>query len=140
MQIATLAMKFFNARTGIFIILALLGISLGACSRLLPARKGSANSPQLVLDTRRGPYVSLTGCFIPAVSPAYTRIPIIFVQKIPASAVFTGVIVDVVAKNGEISLLEPVIENNQVYLKFAVPSVDSFTQYNVVVTAKYEYH
>lgn len=116
-----------------------LGFSLGACSRLLPARKGTAHSLQLVLDTRRAPVIQLSGCFIPAVFPAITKIPIVFAQKIPPNATFTGATVEVHLKTGEMALLEPVIEDNQVYLKFAVPSVDSFTQYNVLVRVKYEY-
>ena len=58
---------------------------------------------------------------------------------IPGEAVFKTAKVDVSSKEGEMKVLEAVIENNQVYLKFAVPAVDSFTQYNVVVTATYEY-
>ncbi|HEX2855277.1 MAG TPA: hypothetical protein VHO24_18725 [Opitutaceae bacterium] len=117
----------------------ILALAMGACSRLLPARKGTAHSHQLVIDTRRLPAVALTGCFIPAVFPAETKLPIVFVQKIPANATFTEAKVEVLAKTGEIAVLEPYIENNQVYLKFAVPSVDSFTQYNVLVRVKYDY-
>jgi len=122
--------------TGI-LLLALIG---GACSRLLPARKGTAHSMQLVLDTRRVPTDTLSGCFIPAVFPAITKIPIVFVQKIPPTATFISATVEVVAKNGDMAVLEPVIEDNQVYLKFAVPKVDSFTQFNVLVRVTYKYY
>jgi hypothetical protein len=139
MEIARLTMKFFTARSRLLLTLVLLGLFLGACSRFMPARVGMAGSAQMVIDTRRGPYVSLTGCFIPAVSPAITKIPVVWIQKIPPDAVFTSATIDVVAKTGELSLLETVIENNQVYIRFAVPSVDSFTQYNILVSAKYKY-
>jgi hypothetical protein len=139
MEIAPLTMKFFTTRGHLLLLTAVLGLFLGACSRFLPARVGLASSAQMVIDTRRGPYETLTGCFIPAVFPAVTKIPVVWVQKIPADAVFTSVSVAVVAKNGEISLLEPYIENNQVFIKFAVPSIDSFSQYNIVVSAKYKY-
>lgn len=116
-----------------------VGLGLTSCSRFLPARKGTAHSAQLVLDTRRVPVETLTGCFIPAIFPALTKLPIIMVQKIPANATFTKATVDVINKEGEMAVLEPYIENNQVYLKFAVPSVDSFTQYNVLVRVEYQY-
>jgi hypothetical protein len=46
----------------------------------------------------------------------------------------------VLLKNGDpLVVLDPVIEKNQVYLKFAVPKRDAFTQVMVAVTAKYEY-
>ncbi len=131
-------MKFSHA-SWLVVVVLMAGFSLGGCSRLLPPRQGTAGSLQLVLDTRRIPVETLSGCFIPAVFPAVTKIPIVFLGKIPANAVFKSVKVDVVAKNGEMALLEPVIEDNQVYLKFAVPAVDSFTQYNVLVSAKYTY-
>ena len=82
---------------------------------------------------------TLTGCFIPAIFPALTKLPIIMVQKIPANATFTKATVEILNKEGEMAVLEPYIENNQVYLKFAVPSVDSFTQYNVLVRVEYQY-
>jgi hypothetical protein len=112
---------------------------LAGCSRLLPPRHGATTSAEFVLDTRRYPLEQLSGCFIPAVFPAVTKIPIIFLGKVPEGAVWKSAKVVVGAQNGEMSLLEPVIEDNQVYLKFAVPAVDSFTQYNVRVEAQYEY-
>ena len=139
MENAPLTMKFFTGRRHYFVMAAMLALLLGACSRFLPARTGTASSAQLVIDTRRGPYVSLTGCFIPAVTPAVTKIPIVWTQKIPPGAVFTSATIDVVAKTGEMALLETSIENNQVYIRFSVPSVDSFTQCNIVVSAKYKY-
>src|SRR5687767_3142683 len=66
--------------------IVILGLSLGGCSRLLPARKGTAHSFQLVLDTRRLPAEALTGCFIPAIFPAVTKLPIVYAQKVPANA------------------------------------------------------
>lgn len=119
--------------------LALAFLGQSSCSRMLPARKGTAHSAQLVLDTRRAPVVQLTGCFIPAVFPALTKLPVIMVQKVPPSAIFKTATVEVLAKTGEMAALEAYIENNQVYLKFAVPSVDSFTQCNVLVRTTYEY-
>lgn len=124
------------------VALMLIGLSLVSvtgCSRLLPARKGTASSVQMALDTRRVAVEQLAGTFIPGVFPAVTRIPVVFSAKIPAGAVFKTAKVDVASKNGEMKVLETTIEDNQVYLKFAVPAVDSFTQYNVVVTATYEY-
>jgi hypothetical protein len=50
---------------------------------------------------------------------------------------------DVILKNEQgdpMAVVQPVIEDNRVYLKFAVPKKDAFTQWTVVVTAKYEYH
>lgn len=139
MDSGLLTMKLFKARWLVVAGAVLLALSLGACSRLLPARKGTAHSFQLVLDTRRLPAETLTGCFIPAVFPAVTKLPIVYAQKVPANATFTSATVEVLAKTGEMAVLEPYIENNQVYLKFAVPSVDSFTQCNVLVRVKYEY-
>lgn len=114
-------------------------LAQSSCSRLLPARKGTAHSAQLPLDTRRAPVVQLSGCFIPAVFPAVTKLPVLMVQKIPPTAVFKTATVEVLSKTGEMAKLEAVIENNQVYLNFAVPSVDSFTQYNILVRTTYEY-
>lgn len=118
------------------------GLAITACSRLLPARHGEARSIEYVLDTRRAPSEALSGCFIPAVFPAVTRIPVEFLGEIPSTAVFTSVRYEVILKNdlGEMKVIEPVIENNRVFLKFAVPSADSFTQFHVVVWAKYDYH
>jgi hypothetical protein len=125
----------------VWICAILLGVSVTACSRLLPPRHGEARSVELVLDTRRAPAEALSGCFIPAVFPAITKIPVEFIDKIPANAVFSSVRSEVILKNdnGAMKVLEPVIENNRVYLKFAVPSVDSFTQFHVVVWAKFDY-
>lgn len=122
-------------------LFACLGVVLVAtgCSRLLPARKGTAHSYQLALDTRRFPVIQLAGTFIPGVFPAVTKIPVVFVQKIPAESVFTSATVEVLSKSGEMQVLETVIEDNQVYLKFAVPSVESISQYNVLVRVNYEY-
>ncbi len=86
METAPLTMKFFTARRPLLLIAVMLGLCLGACSRFLPARVGTASSAQLVIDTRRGPYISLTGCYIPEVSPAVSKIPIVWVQKIPPGA------------------------------------------------------
>ena len=120
--------------------LGILGLSLGACSRLLPPRKGEATSFELVLDTRREPSPALSGCFIPGVFPAVTKLPVLFTSKIPPNAVFTSVSHEVVLKEGEMKVLESVIEDNQVFLKFSVPARDSFSSYHVMVHAKYEYH
>ena len=125
-----------------FIVLLLATCSLlvaAGCSRLLPARKGTASSVTLALDTRRVAVPQLAGTFIPGVYPAVSKIPIVYSSKIPAGAVFKTAKVDVMSKNGDMKVLETSIEDNQVYLKFAVDAVDSFTQYNVVVTATYEY-
>jgi hypothetical protein len=116
--------------------LAVLGTG---CSRLLPSAKGTSHSFQLVLDTRRLPAEGLSGCFIPAVFPAVTKLPIIMATSVPSNAIYKSATVETLAKNGDMQVLETVIENNQVYLKFAVPSVDSFTQYNVMVRVEYEY-
>jgi hypothetical protein len=119
----------------------LSGLVLSSCARLLPPRNGEVRSVELVLDTRREPAEPLSGCFIPAIFPAVTRLPVEFLDPIPAGAVFTSVQHEVILKNdgGEMKILQPVIENNKVYLKFAVPSAQSFSQYHVVVTAKYTY-
>lgn len=119
--------------------IVLSGLALGGCSRLLPPRKGEAHSFQLVLDTRRFPVETLSGCFVPQIFPAISKIPIVYAQKIPPNAVFTSASVEVLAKSGDMKVLEPVIEDNQVYLKFAVPSAESSSQYNVLVRVKYEY-
>jgi hypothetical protein len=121
--------------------LLLSGLVLSSCARLLPPRNGEVRSVELVLDTRREPAEPLSGCFIPAIFPAVTRLPVEFLDPIPAGAVFTSVQHEVILKNdgGEMKILQPVIENNKVYLKFAVPSAQSFSQYHVVVTAKYTY-
>lgn len=121
------------------VLAAVSFFSATGCSRLLPARKGTASSVMMALDTRRVGVVQLTGTFIPGVFPAITRIPVVYSSKIPSGAVFKTSKVDVMSKNGEMKVLETSIEDNQVYLKFAVPDVESFTQYNVVVTATYEY-
>ncbi len=123
------------------LVATLLGlIAFTGCSKLLPARKGTAHSVNMVIDTRRDPAPALTGCFIPATFPAYTKIPVITVQPIPAGAKITGVSHEIVLKNGdELALLESVIENNQVYLKFAASKMDAFTQVHVLVRVKYEY-
>jgi hypothetical protein len=68
-----------------------------------------------------------------------TKLPVIMVQKVPPTAVFKTATVEVLSKTGEMALLETVIENNQVYLRFAVPALESFTQYNVLVRTTYEY-
>ena len=132
-------MKVFLNRS--ILALLFLGslVSLVGCSRLLPPGKASTHSFQLVLDTRRLPSEALSGCFIPAVFPAVTKIPIVWALPVPNNAVFKTASVETVVTNGEMAVLETVIENNQVYLKFAVPSETSFTQYNVLVRATYEY-
>lgn len=132
-------MKFLKIRS--LVLLATLAVAVLAvgCSRLLPPGKGSTHSLQLVLDTRREPSPALSGCFIPAVFPAVTKIPIVWATPVPPNAVFSNARVETVLQNGDMAVLETVIENNQVYLKFAVPAVDSFTQYNVLVRVDYEY-
>jgi len=132
-------MTIFLSRLGLTLAVSLAFLAQTSCSRMLPARKGTAHSAQLVLDTRRAPVVQLSGCFIPAVFPALTKLPVVMVQKVPPSAVFKTATVEVLAKTGEMAALEAYIENNQVYLKFAVPTVESFTQYNVLVRTSYEY-
>ena len=110
------------------------------CSRFLPPRHGTATSFTIIIDTRRNPVVQLTGCFIPETFPAYTRLPVDFLQKIPADAKFISATQEVVLKNGDpLALLETVIENNKVYLECAVPKETAFTQEQVQVTAQYEY-
>ena len=121
-----------------FVVVLLGAGAFSGCSRLLPARKGTA-ALEMVIDTRRVPAVALSGCFIPAVFPAVTKIPVVSVQPIPPGAKFTGASHEVLLINGELAVLETVIENNQVYLKFAVPTVESFTQVHVLVRVKYEY-
>ena len=139
MHSGLLTMKLFKARWLLVAGVVMLGLTLGACSRLLPARKGTAHSFQLVLATRRVPAETLSGCFIPAVFPAITKLPIVYAQKIPANATFTNATVEVLSKEGELKVLETVIENNQVYLKFAAPNVETFISCNVLVRVKYEY-
>ncbi len=133
-------MKFFRCRWfAALLAVGLFGLLLGGCSRLLPPRKGVAGSYELVLDTRRAPSLALSGCFIPAVFPAVTKIPVVFTAKVPPGAVFTSVSHEVVLKEGEISVLESVIEDNQVYLKFSVPTAEGFSSYHVLVRANYQY-
>ena len=132
-------MKLFKPHGLILIGLMSVALVATGCSRFLPPRKGATTSFQLALDTRRVPVETLSGCFIPAVYPAITKLPIVYAQKVPANAVFKTATVEVLDKNGEMKVLETVIEDNQVYLKFAVPAVDSFTQYNVLVRVTYEY-
>jgi hypothetical protein len=120
---------------------ALLGlVAFSGCSKLLPARKGTAHSSEIIIDTRRIASESLAGRFVPGVFPAFTKLPIIMVQSIPLGAKFTSATHEVVLKNGdELAQLETVIENNQVYLKFAAAKPESFTQCHVLVRVKYEY-
>ncbi len=134
-------MNFSTGRSWFVGGLLLAGLVLSSCARLLPPRKGEVRSVELVLDTRRLPAEPLSGCFIPAIFPAVTKLLVEFIDPIPAGAVFGSVRHEIVLKNdvGEMKVLEPVIENNKVYLKFAVPSEQSFTQYHVVVWAKYTY-
>jgi hypothetical protein len=122
----------------LLLLVTVLGFNLAGCSRLLPPRKAEASSYELVIDTRRLPVETLSGCFIPAVFPAVTKLPIYFLQKIPDNAKFTAVRSEVILKEGDMKVLEPVIEDNRVYLKMAVPAVDSFSSYHVIVYAKYE--
>jgi hypothetical protein len=131
-------MKIVTLSRALFVLVGLTLVGSG-CSRLLPPRKGQTVSFQMALDTRRAPVVQLAGTFIPGVDPAVTKIPVVWAQKVPEGATFTSSSVEVLNKNGEMKVLESVIENNIVYLKFAVPAVDSFTQYNVLVHANYEY-
>lgn len=130
-------MKMFKTRWLMVAMIACLGL-LG-CSRLLPPRRGEAHSYQLVLDTRRFPVETLSGCFVPEIYPAISKLPIVYAQTIPPNAVFTSASIEVLAKSGDMKVLETVIEGNQVYLKFAVPSAESSSQYNVLVRVKYEY-
>jgi hypothetical protein len=121
---------------------AALILSAG-CSWLLPARKGVTRSFDLAIDSRRAAAPALTGCFIPATFPAVTKLPVVFLQQLPPGAKITSVKAEVILKNEQgdpLVVLEPVIEKNHVYLKFAVGKKDAFTQWQVVVTAKYEYH
>lgn len=126
------------------LVAALAGISLSAgCSWLLPVRKGTARSFDLSIDSRRVAAPALTGCYIPATFPAVTKLPIVFLQKLPPGAKITSVKADVILKNEQgdpLVVLEPVIEKNQVYLKFAVSKKEAFTQWTVVVSVKYQYH
>lgn len=134
-------MTFSCTRIAFLIGLALAGFAGSSCARLLPPRNVEVRSVELVLDTRRLPAEPLSGCFIPAIFPAITRLPVEFIDPVPAGAFFTNVRHEVILKNdgGEMKVLEPVIENNRVYLKFAVASADSFSQFHVVVTANYTY-
>ena len=127
--------------SSIIIFAALLNlISFSGCSKLLPARKGTAHSAELIIDTRRVASESQAGRFIPGVFPGFTKMPIVMVQPIPAGAKFNEATVEVVLKAGdELALLETAIENNQVYLKFAAAKPESFTQCHVLVRVKYEY-
>jgi hypothetical protein len=123
----------------IAVAVAAAGLSAG-CSRMLPMREGTAHSYEMVIDTRRDPVPQLSGCFIPATFPAVTRIPVIFVQPIPPGAIFVSVTHEVLLKNGDpLALLESSIENNQVFLKFAVSKIDAFSQTQVLVRVKYQY-
>ncbi len=133
-------MIFFKSHRMLLAGALVLGLSLTACSRLLPPRKGEAGSFELVLDTRRVASPALANCFIPGVFPGVTRLPVVFTGKIPPNAVFTSVSHDVVIKEGNMKVLEAVIEDNQVFLKFAVATPEEFSSYHVMVHAKYEYH
>lgn len=121
------------------LLAACVGLVSAGCGRLLPARKGTAHSLQLVIDTRRAPSATLSGTFIPGVYPAITKIPIVWAQKVPLGATYTGTTVEVLAKEGEMKVLESVIEDNQVYLKCSVPTAEGFSSYNVLVRVNYEY-
>lgn len=134
-------MTLFRTR-GSLLVLGLLAmvLTMSGCSRLFPMRKGEAQSAELVLDTRRAPAEALSGCFVPAVFPAITKLPVVF-SNVPPGATFISVKHEVILKNddGQMSLLEPMIENNQVYLKFAVPTVTTYASYHVIVRAVYQY-
>ena len=132
-----LKMNDLISRLGVLAGLVLVGFLGTSCARLLPHRTGEVRSTDMVLDTRREPALPLSGCFIPAVFPAVTRLPVEFLDPVPAGAMFQSAKVEVILKNGEMKVLEAAIENNKVYLKFAVPAADSFSQYNVFVVAKY---
>lgn len=133
-------MKIFKTPSFVLLVGAvLLAGSLNGCWRLFPPRKGEAHSFQLVLDTRRFPVETLSGCFVPEIYPAISKIPIVYAQPIPPNAILTSASIEVLAKSGDMKVLETVIENNQVYLKFAVPTPESSAQYNVLVRVKYEY-
>jgi hypothetical protein len=126
------------------LLAALAGVSfLSGCSWLLPARKGTARSYDLAIDSRRAAAPALNGCFIPETFPAISKLPIVFLTKLPPGAKITSAKADVILKNEQgdpLVALKPVVEHNQVFLEFAVPKKDAFTQWTVVVTVKYEYH
>src|SRR5882672_6316231 len=113
-------MKLYQSNWLALTCILLLAVSLSSCSRLLPSRHGELRSVELVLDTRRVPSEALSGCFIPAIFPGVSKILVDFTSSIPPKAVFTAVRHEVVLKNdgGTMAILEPVIENNKVYLKF----------------------
>jgi len=126
-------------RFTIFLITAGL---LAGCSRLMSVRHGVVRSFDTPLDSRRAPAIQLAGCFIPETFPAISKLPIVFSEKIPRGAKFTSASVEILTKNDSgdpLALLKPVIEDNQVYLKFAVSKKDAFTQVTVAVTANYDY-
>jgi hypothetical protein len=126
----------------IFLLAAAALAFFAGCSYLLPVRRGSTRSFEIVIDSRRVASPALAGCFIPATFPAITKLPIAMIDKLPPGAKFTGVKAEVILKNetgDQLAMLEPSIENNHVYLKFAVPKIDANTQTHVVVTAKYDY-
>jgi hypothetical protein len=118
---------------------AMLTLSAG-CSRLLPARHGSIDSAEVVLDTRRDPSATLSGRFIPGIVPGVTKIPVFFDEKVPTNAVFTDVTCEIVHQTGEpLAVLTPTIEHAQVFLSFASANTAAVSEVHVVVHAKYRY-
>lgn len=129
-----------GGRTAV-LLAAMAAVALGAgCSRLLPMRHGSASSAEIIIDTRQDPSEALSGRVIPEVLPAYTRWPVVLTKDIPDNAVITSVTCETTAQSGDpLALLQPVFEFGHIYLKFAVPKVDSVTEAHVIVHAKYDY-
>jgi hypothetical protein len=130
-----------RGRLALLLLAAAGAILLGAgCNRLLPARHGTTDSFELVIDTRQDPAENLSGAIIPEVFPAVTKWPVLFAKKKPASAAFTDVTCETIAQSGDpLSVLEPVIEGDQVFLKIAVPKADSVARVRIVVHARYRY-
>ena len=140
MDLFSAAMKTFSAIPRLLLVgVVLLGFATAGCSRLLPPRKGETTSYQIAIDTRRLPVPTLTGCFIPQIFPAISKLPIISAQKVPAGTVYKTATIEVLSKAGELAVLETVIEDNQVYLKFAAKNAEDSVQCNVLVRLKYEY-
>jgi hypothetical protein len=123
------------------LLAALAAVALGAgCSRLLPVRHGSATSAEIIIDTRQDPSEALSGRVIPEVVPAYTKWPVVLGGKIPSGAVITSLTCETTQQSGDpLAVLQVVTDNDQVYLKCAVPKVDSVSEVHVVVHAKYDY-
>jgi hypothetical protein len=130
-----------HPRLSLVLLAAAMVSGLGAgCSRLLPARHGSVQSSELILDTRRDPSEALSGRFIPGIVPGVTKIPVFFEQQVPAGAVFTDATCETVQQKGEpLAVLTTSIEHNQVFLSFASSTIAAVSEVHVVVHAKYRY-